>query len=247
MYSFIKKIGYSDCDVNGDVTLFSIMNMLQDIGTYFNEDADLGESYLKENDLGWIVYNWNIDIKSIPNLYKNKEIEVSTVVYENKGAVVNRYYEIRNDKGKIVLNAYATWVLIKFSTGHPTRLTPEIKQKISKEVFDESIKKSIEKTAISEYGTLEKLEQREVPYSYIDMRNHMNNARYLECLAEHIDIKSIDKIHITYQFPLVYKQIFDIKKYIKDKNTYYLFCTKQMNAESDEDVVSCVIRIEKKE
>lgn len=242
MYSIIQRLGYSHCDAKGNLSLFSIMNILQDIGCYFCEDAEIGEAYLKEHDLGWIVYNWNINIIKEANIYDSNSLNVATMVYESKGAVSSRYYEIRNKFGELLIEAYATWVLIKYSTGHPHRLTDEIKTAIMHDEKEKQINYKIEKCLLPDGLTCEKAIEGIVKKSYIDMRGHMNNARYLEYAQELLEENFVSKIYVNYQIPLFYNEKFVIKKYILDKKEYLEFCVRDSG--NGKENTACVIRVE---
>lgn len=242
MYSIIKRLGYSHCDAKGNVSLFSLLNILQDIGGYFCEDAGIGETYLREHDLGWIVYNWNINIIKEPNIYDSSSLNVGTMVYECKGAVSNRYYEVRDKFGELLIEAYATWVLIKYSTGHPNRLTNEIKAVIIQDGEEKYIEYKIEKCLLPHGLSCEKMIEGRVKKSYIDIRGHMNNARYLEYSQELLKENLISKIYINYQIPLFYQEKFIIKKYILNKKEYLEFCVR--DSEDGKEKTACVIRVE---
>lgn len=245
MYKVLQRLGYSHCDSKGRVTLVSIMNMLQDIGGYFSEDFNLGENYLHDNDLGWIVYNWNIDIIREANIYDSSSLEIGTLVYEYKGSICNRYYEIRNNKNELLIKAFATWVLIRYSTGHPVRLTEVILNAVKHDNDRNEVSYKIEKCKLPDEVPVEPEIAGQVPLSYIDIRGHMNNARYLEFIQELLEGYKIRKIYINYQIPLFYKQKFIVKKYFSDKNIFIEFSVRNdhgninsacvMKFETDED------------
>lgn len=241
MYRVVQRLGYSHCDSKGRVTLFSILNMLQDIGGYFSEDNGLGETYLHENDLGWIVYNWNIEIIKEATIYETASLEIMTLVYEYKGSVCNRYYEIRNQNSELLIRAYATWVLIRYSTGHPVRLTEKIIHAVKGDRREFSLSYRIEKPVLPASLFAEKEILEEVPLSYIDIRGHMNNARYLEILQEELEDYTIKNIYINYQIPLFYKEKFIIKKYQTDKNLFMEFRVKKGQ---EADATSCLMSFE---
>lgn len=241
MYEIVQRLGYSHCDANGRVSPVSVMNMLQDIGGYFSEDYDIGENYLLENDLGWIVYNWNIEFLIEPSIYNTDRLTIGTLVYEYKGSVCNRYYEVKDKKNQVLVKAYATWVLIKRSTGHPTRLTKKIIQAVEKDNDFHNLHEKIEKCILPPGLLCAEETEHFVPLAYIDIRGHMNNARYLEVLQEILDNYSIDKIYINYQIPLLYRQKFIIRKYLSEKTVFIEFMTSDANKESEE--TACVMKV----
>lgn len=240
MYEIVQRLGYSHCDAKGRVTLVSVMNMLQDIGGYFSEDYGIGENYLLEHDLGWIVYNWNIEFLEEANIYNTKSLNIGTLVYEYKGSVCNRYYEIKDKQGQVLVKAYATWVLIKRSTGHPTRLTDKIIRAVKEDNNFYHIHEKIEKCVLPSKAVLDEETEHFVPLSYIDIRGHMNNARYLEILHEILEDYRINKIYINYQIPLLYGEKFIIKKYTSEKKLFIEF----LRAYVDKEVkmTACVMK-----
>lgn len=233
MYNIIQRLGYSNCDEKGRLTLPAMMNLFQDISAYFGEDYAIGEAYLKENDLGWIVYDWEIEIISMPNIYEIKELTASTSIYEMKGSVSNRYYEISDDSGKVHIKAYATWVLIRKSTVHPVRLTDAIKNTAVEDLTNNKIEHKISKLSIPEGLSVSGELSFVVPSEYIDLRGHMNNARYVECISGFCDMDRLAGMRINYRQSALYKQELKVCRYDDDSNRYFKFFGKAADGEDN--------------
>lgn len=245
MYSAIKKLGYHNVDDKGYLTLCSIMNSLQSIGGFFAEEKGFGEKYLFDNNIGWIVYNWNIEIFKLPNIRETASVIVKTGIYNFSGSIVERYYEICDMQNKPLIKGFATWVLISMENMLPTRLNDNIKEiaKRGKEELslemDEPCIRKIEKCLIKNIENFKDAFHSYVFKSYIDIRGHMNNARYLELIMEIADIKDFSKLLITYNKSLAYKEEFTIKKLEDENGLNIVFVTMDKNKE----VINCSIRL----
>ncbi len=247
MYSSVKKLGYNNVDENGYLTLCSIMNSLQSIGGFFAEENGFGEKYLFDNNIGWIVYNWNIDILSLPNIRETASIIVKTGIYNFNGSIVERYYEICDMQHRALIKGLATWVLVSMENMLPVRLSESIKEiakrgkeELSLEMGDTG-KRKVEKCVINNIGDFKEAFHSHVFKSYIDIRGHMNNARYLELLMEVADIKDFSGLLITYNKSLAYKEEFVIKKLEDENGLNIAFVTTDKNKET----INCSIRLYK--
>lgn len=247
MYSSIKKLGYNDVDESGYLTLCSIMNSLQSIGGFFAEENGFGEGYLAENNIGWIVYNWNIDIISLPNIKEVSSIIVKTGIYNFNGSVVDRYYEICDINDRPLIKGFATWVLISMKNMLPIRLTDSIKEVVRRGKEELSLEiaavgtRKIEKCVFKNTDNFNAAFSSYVFKSYIDIRGHMNNARYLELIMEIADIKDYSEILVTYNKSLAYKEEFTIKELEDENGLNIAFVT----MDKDKEVINCSIRLKK--
>ena len=65
MYSFESKVRYSECDENGNLSLLSLINYLQDTTTFHSESIDRGVSYMRERGIAWLIAAWQIEIERL--------------------------------------------------------------------------------------------------------------------------------------------------------------------------------------
>lgn len=245
MYFIDKRLGYSDIDRNGRLTLYSIMNIFQDITTYYGEEHGVGEDYLEKNNVGWIVYNWNIEIIELPNIKNNRKIRIATSVLKHKNPTLDRYYEIRDFNGRVCIRAYATWVMVSIQNMLPTRMIKRLEELSAADEI-EAKKYSIpnhkiEKCIFKNTDAFNTSFEGRVLKSYIDLRGHMNNARYLEVIMELIDICDYSKLYVTYSCSLMSEESFKINSLDEKNSISIVFLAMRENKE----VVACSIRLEK--
>jgi len=63
MYTYNKKILFSDIDSNSKMTVGGILNAMQDCVNINSESIGRGIDYMMEKGRTWFAISWNIDIK----------------------------------------------------------------------------------------------------------------------------------------------------------------------------------------
>ena len=94
MYSFEGRIRYSECDETGRLSLFSLMNYLQDCSTFQSAELGQGIGSLTDRNLAWVLANWAIEVSRLPRF--GEKIRVSTWCYEMSRAHALRNFRIED-------------------------------------------------------------------------------------------------------------------------------------------------------
>lgn len=196
MYALMSRVRYSETDENGRLTLWGMMNYLQDCCTMQAEDLGIGISYLRENNLGWIVTSYQIKIKGeIPKL--GDKITVKTWPYRFRGMLGYRNFTIEDERAQVIVEADSLWMLMDVAQQKPVRLPEKMKQAyclFGQISGDWDVRKKWEMTAGELRDTFM------VSNMYLDTNHHMNNAKYVEAAAALIPPdKKIVQIWISYK------------------------------------------------
>ena len=81
-YEYSDRTGFSRCDVNGEMSITSLIDAFQDASIFQSEDAGVGIEVLREHDLLWLLNYWEIEIKRLPKLCER--VTVGTYPYDFK-------------------------------------------------------------------------------------------------------------------------------------------------------------------
>ncbi len=212
MYEQKGRVRFSETDENGVLTLWGMMNYLQDCCTMQAEDLGVGLSYLRENHLGWIVTSYQIKmIESLPKI--GDEIVVKTWPYHFRGMFGYRNFTIENAFGKILVEADSLWVLMDLSEQKPVRLPAKMKE--AYELFPQLPGTwDLRKKLVMEEG--EPVDSFAVSKMHLDTNHHMNNAKYMEAAASvAASARKVRQIRISY------------KKQARYQDQVYCFLQKQ--------------------
>ena len=211
MYTFKTKVRYSEINANRVVRPEAIVNFLQDCTMFHSNSVGCGVDFYKQEKKAWVLNSWQIEVKR--QLLEEEEITVCTWPYDFVGAYGHRNFMILDSKGEHVVEANTLWVFTDLTTGRPVKLTEDIinlydmDEKLDMEYLDRKIKIPQE---------LEGVEQMTVPVlkNFIDTNGHVNNGKYVGCVAEYIpEGYMVERIRAEYKrsavlgdtfYPVVY-------------------------------------------
>lgn len=197
MYSYNRRVAYTDCASNGRPRLSSIVDILQDASTFHSEERGVGYKYLWENNSAWVLASWQLDMDRYPEIGEN--IKVVTNPYSIKGFMGERNYMLEDVGGNYFLRGNSIWMYVSLDTGRPKRLEPfmetayELGEPIEMEYLDRKFKLP---------DDLEAMPGIRAPKLFIDTNQHVNNAKYLALAEEYLpDDFEVHRIRTEYKFP----------------------------------------------
>lgn len=210
MYELKSRVRFSETDENGVLTLWGMMNYLQDCCTMQAEDLGIGFSYLRENHLGWIVTSYQIKIKGeLPEI--GDEIVVKTWPYHFRGMFGYRNFTIEDVFGNTIVEADSLWLLMDLQQQKPVRLPEKMKEayQLSPQLQGQW---DIRKKLVMDGG--EQVDSFTVSKMHLDTNHHMNNAKYIEAAASVISAPDeIREIWIAYKKQARYQdQVLCVRK-----------------------------------
>lgn len=175
MYTFKSQIRYSECDSQARLTLAALLNYFQDCSTFQSEVLGVGGSYLKENNLVWVLSSWQIVVDRYPQLCE--EVEIGTFPYAFKGCFGYRNFLMRTRDGEILARANSLWTLLNLqqqTMAHPTekmKQAYELEEKLPMEYASRKI--TVPKEGIYEESIV-------VKKHHLDTNNHVNNGQFVD-------------------------------------------------------------------
>lgn len=190
MYAFESRIRYSECDDTGRLSVFSLVNYLQDCSTFQSEDLGHGFATLAPRGIAWILANWRIEISELPPL--GAHVRVRTWCYEMTRSHALRCFSLEDETGRTLAIADSQWFVFDRSTGHVGRVPEDQRIYLSDEPrakmapLDRHLRAS---------GTARRGAERVVRRHHLDTNNHTNNAQYIQFAVEALrDLAHTDTI-----------------------------------------------------
>ncbi len=197
----------------------SLFRLLQDISIEHTEKLGFPKEFTLDKGLLWVIAKEHIEIKRMPKY--DETITLSTYPSEMMHVLFPRSYEIRDEKGDVIIHGDAIWALIDIKTRkmiNPTDHGIIIPDMSEGKEFRIPLGNKIP-------SELKEKAEINATYSLCDLNGHLNNTSYLDIaedlipvsfLQEH-ELKMID-IKYIHEIKLGEKSII---QYGFDNNTYY--------------------------
>ncbi len=225
MYTFETRVRYSDVGPDGLMDNVSVLNAFQDCSSLQSEDLGIGNEYLKQHDIFWLVVYWNLHIYRYPAL--GERIIAGTSPYRLRGFMGSRNFMLETQEGERIAEADSVWPLINRTTQKPVRIHPvmlekyELYERFPMEETQRKIKvpapllQAARADAGEETEGIVRHEPVLVDTYRLDTNGHMNNAQYLR-IAEAVcpAVRQARRLRIEYRkqayegdmiLPLVYE------------------------------------------
>lgn len=198
MYTTEHRIGARDIDAEGGVRLSALVDYMQDCEGFQLGTLDMLQTYFREKNVGMYLVSRQLDLVRRPGY--GERIRIATAVYECRSIYGYRNTMIYAENGETLVASYATGAFVELEGGRPVKTPHEVLKSIP---YSPKIEMDYlpRKVKIPEAGgTL--LPEFAIPYSYIDVNRHLNNARYIDIAYEVIPKGAVVKrVRVDYRIP----------------------------------------------
>ena len=197
MYSFDSTVRYSETDEKGRLSLTAMIDYLQDCSTFQSENLGVGLDYLKNENRGWFLAAWMIEIISLPRF--TDRIRISTWAYDFKGIYGYRSFTICSPDGEVYVRADSLWFLFDTLLSCPVRLAEKETAPYLAQAGTRLDMPAMERKIRIE-GEGRKTESITGMKHHLDTNHHVNNAQYVamarEAVAEDFKISRLDAQYV---------------------------------------------------
>ncbi len=176
MYTFKSRVRYSEIDADGRLSIFGMMNYLQDGSTFHSEDAGVGVDYFQKHHKAWMLSSWRIRIETLPKL--GETIAVGTWPTAFKGLHGFRDFVIQNEEGCPLVTAHSVWFLYDTEKHVPLRVSQADQEPYG--APKPPLNMGEEPGKIRLPGEMTAGEPVEILRCHLDTNRHVNNAWYVE-------------------------------------------------------------------
>ncbi len=193
----VKRLGFSQCGPNGDLTIFELLKMTSDIAT---EDVTLrgtSSAFLREHNILRMVSRSSFRLHKMP---KEGEVVLLTTAVEIPEEFQQvRSYEFSAEDGTPLISGVSTWIMVEADTH---RIIPS-------EKFTLLPKSTISRThnclpygRIKAPSQMEFLSEYKIGYANLDSNGHTNNSWYgffmMNSLPDSLRTKKFTDFRINY-------------------------------------------------
>lgn len=216
MYTYNKKILFSDIDQGAKMSLAGIMNALQDCVNINSESIGKGIDYLLETKRTWFAINWYIEINRYPKMFE--DVVVKTWPYDFSSSMGFRNVIMEDMSGQVIVAADSIWTLVDLDTGRPIRITED-----DTKGYDLEDKYSIENPGrkIKLPNEFELIDTVAVKKSDIDYNGHMSNGKYIQLADEYVPVETHpSKIRVEYKSQSKLGEILEVYKACQENRTF---------------------------
>jgi medium-chain acyl-[acyl-carrier-protein] hydrolase len=212
------EIHYYEVDIKKRLLMTSLIDFLGDIATDHSEKLGVGMDYLRENNMAWVLHNWDIDMYKYP-VYGDK-ITIRTTPYAFKKFYGYRRFEIFNENGEVIGKAESLWILINTERKRPIRVPEYIGNIYGVEGEGEE---TFEFPGLQNPSRIDCEKEFKVRYTDIDTNMHVNNAKYPGWAIESVPMevvlnKTLKNIKVIYGKETKYGDTIKVLSEIKEEN-----------------------------
>lgn len=173
MYRQDFQILSSDVDMSQRLRLSALFTRLQEAAIAHTIELGVTRDKTLDQGLLWAVTQYRVKFHRMP-VYEEK-ITLLSWPGKTMHLYFPRYFRLVDTRGKVLMDAASLWVLVDANTRGI--VFPEMHDIYIKEVVTGNelpLPGRLRKTAAASVSDFT------VPYSYVDLNGHMNNARYYE-------------------------------------------------------------------
>ncbi len=120
MYCFDSVVRYSELDADGQMSLPSLLNRMQDCCTFHSEEIGIGVRFLQQEHRAWVLSFWQVVVVRRPKM--GERLLTYTWPYAFKGFLGNRNFKIEDGAGGVVAYANSIWTFLNTETKMPVRI-----------------------------------------------------------------------------------------------------------------------------
>ncbi len=182
IFEYDFRMGIKDIGKGNFIKNKSILEMLENIGSYHSDFAGYGAADIEKTRVVWILMGWKLNVINRPKY--GQTIHVKTWGRDMLKAFTYRDFEVFDDSGNLCAIATSKWVLMNVDTGKITRITDDIADKYK--IEDRSIfpNREIEKILLPYEEEYTAAKEYVVTRRDIDINGHMHNLYYLDLAYE---------------------------------------------------------------
>lgn len=197
MYTIERRVGVSQTDKNGRLSLRGALDYIIDCCLFQVEALEEFGEFLRRNSFSMFQVHIQADIRRMPAY--GEKLAISTSIYECRNFYGFRNTMIRDEAGKVCLATYATGAFVNLKTARPEKLSPEVIASIK---FDpqEEMEYLPRKIALPADGVWTAGTARAVSANMLDMNGHMNSNWYVSLAEEMLpDDLAWNRLRIEYK------------------------------------------------
>ncbi|MCQ2500018.1 MAG: thioesterase [Lachnospiraceae bacterium] len=181
-YAMPIRVRLSETDQDGVLTLFHLINYLQDSSTFHAEEVNKGLAWSRETHLAWVLVRWQLHIKAFPRM--GDYLVVRTWPYSFRGFMGGRNYTIERENGEMLVMANSEWILMDMEKNCPARVGKDMAEAFGPEP---KLEEDFGPRKITLVGDGSEREHFSIQEYHLDTNHHVNNGQYIHMAENYLD------------------------------------------------------------
>jgi len=177
------KITSADTDMEARLRPGALFSFLAHAAYLSADNLGFGYQHLKEHNLFWVLSRLEIHIKR--PLMWNEVVEIETWPKNIEGILYIRDFNVRDQKGEIVVRAGTSWLAIDSRSKRPRR-----KESFDSDLFSRLRNKNALSESPARLPDLSDGDHFSVRSTYydIDLNKHVTSSRYIDWMMDTLNI-----------------------------------------------------------
>ncbi|MEE1244293.1 MAG: thioesterase [Acutalibacteraceae bacterium] len=208
-FSKVYEPRISEYDKNGNLSVKSIIGILEDAGAKHSTFAGNDILECRLNGYTWILVEWNVEINRLPK--NNQKLLVETwAVFKKPEIITSREFEIKDEQGNVFIHACERLVYEDLQNGKLVRITPEMMGNYNPEP---ELQHTFRFAKLKEPAVYDREKPLAVRITDIDFNDHVHNTVYFDYALDMLENTQefISGFRILYKKPLMYKDTATVK------------------------------------
>ena len=181
MYTWDRRVRFSEIGEDKRLTLDGILNYFQDSSTFHSEDIGNGMEVVESLHRVWVLSSWQIVVNEYPKI--GERIKLGTWPYDFNRFLGGRNFIMYGDDGRVLAYANSLWTYLNSENGRPARVDDRILElytlepKYEMDYADRKITLPEEMTAQNAFP---------VEVYHLDTNHHVNNGQYVKMAGAYL-------------------------------------------------------------
>lgn len=217
MYTEKFKIGLRGIGRGNTAKNNTLLEMLENIGSYHSDSVNFGANNIDETRTAWILLDWKLEVLNRPKY--GQVLTIDTWARGGNKFFVYRDFEIYDEQHNLRAIATSKWALFNVDERKMVKIDEEINDKYEPDEKSVFLDEKLGKIKLpTEFISNMKYQ---VKRRDIDLNNHMHNLYYLdlayEALPEEVyNQRPFNNVRISYKKEIVYGDILNCKYTFQD-------------------------------
>ena len=183
-YEMPARIRLSETEQDGVLTLFHLINYLQDASTFHAEDIKMGLDWSMKEGVAWVLASWQLHIRRFPKL--GERAVIKTWPYSFRGFLGGRNYTMESVDGEVLVTANSEWVLMDLKKNRPARVQEGLLELFGS-VGEEKLQEDFGPRKIAVEKDCAEREHFSIQEYHLDTNRHVNNGQYIRMAENYLD------------------------------------------------------------
>lgn len=185
VYTNAYRIAIGDVDFLKSMKLSAVFNAFQEIASMHADHLGLSIQAIEHNrNAAWILTRIRVEVLRRPRW--NEEIDIETWPQQPKKYEFERDFIVKDTEGNVLLRAVSAWVLLDIDT---RELLKSDAVSIDLPAFETNRAIACKLGKIKPSGTPERVYERVIGISDIDVNGHLNNSKYIDFIVDCFSIE----------------------------------------------------------